>query len=89
MVSLGFSPDTNNAPPVFLRLSEAYVRAAEAPEAPVPAPYPVQRGLTRPMSTEAAKMLGPTERTEGSWINGWNPPNGWMIYGYRILIYII
>lgn len=36
-------------------LKTAYVRAAEAPDAPVPAPYPVQRGLTRPMSTEAAK----------------------------------
>ena len=26
-----------------------YVRAAASPEAPAPAPYPVQRGLTTPM----------------------------------------
>lgn len=36
-------------------LKNAYVRAAEAPDAPAPAPYPVQRGLTTPMRTEAAK----------------------------------
>ena len=31
-----------------------YVRAAAAPDAPAPAPYPVQRGLTEPMKTAGA-----------------------------------
>lgn len=36
-------------------LATAYVKAAASPEAPVPAPYPVQRGLTQPMRAAAAK----------------------------------
>ena len=31
-----------------------YVRAAAAPDAPAPAPYPVQRGLTEPMKAAGA-----------------------------------
>ncbi|HLJ70873.1 MAG TPA: nitronate monooxygenase [Roseiarcus sp.] len=36
-------------------VATAYARAASGPEAPAPAPYPVQRGLTRSMREAAAK----------------------------------
>ncbi len=36
-------------------LATDYVRAATAPDAPAPAPYPVQRGLTSAMRAEAQK----------------------------------
>ena len=40
-----------------------YARAAAAPEAPRPAPYPVQRGLTTPMR-EAAGKSGDVQRMQ-------------------------
>jgi nitronate monooxygenase len=36
-------------------IATGFVKAATAPGAPVPAPYPVQRGLTAAMRTEGAK----------------------------------
>jgi nitronate monooxygenase len=36
-------------------IATEYVRAAMAPTAPLPAPYPVQRGLTQPMREAAAQ----------------------------------
>jgi len=41
----------------------AYVKAAAAPDAPPPAPYPVQRALTTPMR-EAAQREGDIERMQ-------------------------
>jgi nitronate monooxygenase len=36
-------------------IATAYARAATAPDAPAPAPYPVQRGLTAAMRAEGQK----------------------------------
>jgi nitronate monooxygenase len=44
-------------------VATAYARAASAPDAPLPAPYPVQRGLTRLMR-EAAQKDGDAERMQ-------------------------
>lgn len=44
-------------------IATQYVRAAQAPEAPRPAPYPVQRGLTAPMRA-AAQSAGDPERMQ-------------------------
>ena len=44
-------------------IATRYTRAAMAENAPVPAPYPVQRGLTAPMRTAAARE-GDVERLQ-------------------------
>ena len=51
-------------------IATAYVKAAAAPDAPVPAPYPVQRGLTAPMRSAAAKA----NRIDG--IQAWSGQSG-------------
>lgn len=44
-------------------IAGAYVRAAAAPGAPAPAPYPIQRGLSAPLRAEALKR-GDQERLQ-------------------------
>jgi len=50
----------------------AYVEAAESPDTPEPAPYPVQRGLTLGMRTTAAK----TGNLDG--IQAWAGQSAWL-----------
>jgi len=57
MVSRVFSGRAGRA------IANRYVRAATAPDAPRPAPYPVQRGLTTPMRS-AAQKEGDVERMQ-------------------------
>jgi nitronate monooxygenase len=49
MLSRGFSGRPGRT------IATDYVRAASAPDAPPPAPYPVQRALTAPMRAAALK----------------------------------
>jgi nitronate monooxygenase len=49
MLSRGFSGRAGRT------IASDYVRAASAPDAPPPAPYPVQRALTAPMRAAALK----------------------------------
>jgi nitronate monooxygenase len=44
-------------------VANTYARASALPEAPAPAPYPLQRGFTRPMR-EAAAKLGKADRMQ-------------------------
>jgi nitronate monooxygenase len=44
-------------------VATTYVRAANSPNAPCPAPYPIQRGLTRAMR-EAAQKAGDADRMQ-------------------------
>jgi nitronate monooxygenase len=53
-------------------LATAYVRAAAAPDAPPPAPYPIQRALTAPMR-EAAQKAGDADRMQA-----WAGQAGWL-----------
>lgn len=46
-------------------LANDYVQAAAAPDAPAPAPYPVQRGLTGPMRRVAA------QQNDGATLQAW------------------
>jgi nitronate monooxygenase len=57
MVSRAFSGRAGRS------IATGYARAATAPDAPAPAPYPVQRGLTAPMRA-AAQTAGDIERMQ-------------------------
>jgi len=50
----------------------AFARAASAPGAPVPTPYPIQRGLTQPMRSAAAK----SNKLDG--MQAWSGQSGWL-----------
>ena len=53
-------------------VTNAYARAATAPDAPPPAPYPVQRAMTAAMRTEASRL------NDGERLQAWAGQAAWL-----------